>query len=149
MNDKLIAGLNIFTRWVVLGPVLLWAVWELVLLGLRAKYGNAVMLVSMQARSIAARGLPSLAYALAGLSVHFFVTWPRMPMPDKWIGPCYAFWWACLVGYLIADWLDPSRFYWPLVTQYIRHPTFAALAGAVFAFFFFPQTSIWTPGHVR
>ena len=109
-------GVDIVTRWVVLGPFVLWAAWELVLVWLRAR-GWEVRLISQEARSIAARGLPSLAYAMMGLA-----------------------------AYLVADWLDPNRAYWPLVTQYLRHPTAAALIGGVGAWLMFPQRSIWIPG---
>jgi predicted membrane protein len=139
------SAVNLVTRWIVLGPFLAWGIWEIVLLALRAR-GWPVRLVSMEARAIASSGLPTFAYALAGLVAHFFITWGRVPW-DGWLrGALGALWWAGLVAYLVADWLDPDRAAWPLVTQYIRHPAGAALIGAVAAWLLFPQASVWTPG---
>ena len=101
-------GVDIVTRWVVLGPFVLWAAWELVLVWLRAR-GWEVRLISQEARSIAARGLPSLAYAMMGLAAHFFITWRRLPWEGTTEIVLGVIWWAGLAAYLVADWLDPNR----------------------------------------
>lgn len=141
-----VSAVNVVTRWVVLAPFLLWGVWEIVLLALRARYGTAVMLVSQQARSIAARGLPTLAYAMTGLAAHFFVTWRRIPWSDGTATVLGVLWWCGLAAYALADLLDHDRTAWPVVVQYLRHPTGAALIGGIGAWLMFGQTSVWTPG---
>lgn len=139
-------GINLVTRWLVLGPFLAWGVWEVVLLYLRTRLGTDVLLISQEARRLAYRGLPAFAYFLAGLSVHFFVNWTR----PTWDGPIAsalgATWWGIGFAYLVADVLDPQRTYWPLLTQWIRWPPVVALVGAALAFFAFPQRAMWTPG---
>jgi hypothetical protein len=142
-------AINVVTRWVVIGPLLLWLAWELVLIVLRERYGMNVRLISQEARSLAYRGFPSLAYFLGGLVVHFFLNW-RCP---TWDGPAASVlgftFWAIGAAYLVADWLDPERAYWPIATQYLRHPRYAVIIGGFTAFLAFPQRSLWEPGAVR
>lgn len=140
--------IDLVTRWIVVGPFLAWLVWELVLVALRAR-GWDVLLISQEARRLAYRGLPSLAYALAGLSVHFFVNWTRPTwdgLPAQVLG---VTWWAVLAAYLLADALDPNRAYWPIVTQWIRWPPVVAAVGGVLAYVAFPQRALWVPGSTR
>lgn len=137
--------INVITRWVVLGPVVLWAVWEIALIWLR-RQGWDVRLISQEARSIAFRGLPTLAFVLTGLAFHFFVTWRRLPWDGTAAVVLAALWWAIGVAYLAADILDPARAHWPILTQWIRYPPVAALLGAFTAWLFFGQRSLWHPG---
>lgn len=135
-------ALNVITRWVVIGPWLLWAVWELVVLALRTKIPG-VRTISQEARSIAFRGLASLAYATAGMAAHWFVTWRRLPIPERWQGVCTALWWLGLAAYLLSDAVVPEARTW------LRWPPAAALIGAVGAWLLFGQASVWTPGGGR
>lgn len=138
-------AVDLVTRWLVVGPFLAWLAWELVLLALRAR-GWPVLLVSQEARRLAYRGFPSIAYALSGLSVHFFVNWTR-PTWDGWIATALVIlWWSVLAAYLAADALDPDHAYWPIVTQWIRWPPVVAAVGGVLAYVAFPQRALWTPG---
>lgn len=137
--------INGITKWVVVGPFILWALWEIALLALRSR-GLDVRLISGEATRLAYRGLPTLAYAMAGLTAHFFLTWARIPWSEPVAAVLGGIWWAVLAAYLVADWLDPDHAYWPPVTQYLRHPTTAALVGGIGAWLMFPQRSLWTPG---
>ena len=69
---------NRVTAWLVVGWLLLLGAWELTVLALRARYPE-VRTISQEVRSIAARGMPSVAYALTGMCAHWFITWRRLP----------------------------------------------------------------------
>ena len=142
----MIGSVNLVTRWLVVGPFVAWACWEVALIVLRAKYGTQVRLVSQVAESLAFRGLPTLAYVMTGLAFHFFVTWRRPPWSGATETVLGALWWAGGLAYLIADIFDPNRADWPLITQWVRYPPVAALVGGIGAWLFFGQKSIWIPG---
>lgn len=132
-------AVNVVTRWVVIGPFVLWLVWELVLLWMREKLGMDVRLISQEARSLAHRGMASLAYFLSGLMAHFFINWTR-PTWDGLIAHVLGFsWWFVGALYLAADVAFPES------RVFLRWPTFAALLGAVLAYVAFPQRALWTP----
>ena len=137
-------GINLITRWVVLGPFILWAAWELAQIWFQRR-GWDVRLISQEARSLAYRGMPSLAFFLTGLSVHFFLSWRSLPWSDTLATVAAVAWWAIGAAYLVADVLDPNRAYWPAVTLWLRWPPFVAIVGAVSAFFLFPQRALWSP----
>jgi hypothetical protein len=138
-------AIDTITRWVVLGPFVLWAVWELALVWLRAR-GWPVRLISQEARSIAFRGLPTLAYFLSGLTAHFFLTWRRPTWNEPLSTGFGVAFWAIGVAYLAADVFDPARAYWPLVTQWLRWPPVVALVGLASGCLLFPQRALWVPG---
>lgn len=133
MNAHLI---NRITAWLVFLPWLIYAVWELVVLALRTKYPE-IRTISMEARSIAARGLASIAYAMAGMTCHWFITWRRLPL-SGWLATTGAIlWWAGLAAYLLSDALTPEARVW------IRHPAVAAVIGGVGAWLLFGQREVW------
>lgn len=140
---------NLITRWIVIGPLVLWLAWELALLVMIEHYGMNVRLISQEARSLAYRGLPSLAYFLGGLVVHFFLNWRRPTWGGQAATVLGATFWVIGAAYLLADLLDPNRLHWPVLTQYVRHPRYATIVGGMTAFFAFPQRSLWEPGAVR
>jgi len=144
----MIGSVNLVTRWLVVGPFVAWACWEVALVILRAKYGTQVRLVSQVAESLAFRGLGALAYFMAGLSAHFFATWTR----PTWSGTTATIlglvFWLVGVAYLVADLLDPARAYWPLWAQWVRWPPVIAALGALLAWSFFPQRALWVPGGI-
>lgn len=131
-------AVNVVTRWIVLGPFLLWGVWEVALLVIQRRHPE-VRLVSQEARSLAARGLPSLAYAMTGLCFHFFQTWKRPPWSGFDAALFAIVWWAGLAVYLVADLVEPGARTW------LRYPPIAMLIGGIGAWVCFPQSSIWTP----
>lgn len=135
MNAHLV---NRITAWLVFLPWLVYAVWEIVVLALRTKYPE-VRTISMEARSIAARGLASLAYAFCGMGAHWFITWRRLPWSGTTEVVAAVAWWAGLALYLLFDCLTPGARVW------IRHPAVAALVGGIGAWLLFPQKSVWTP----
>lgn len=110
------------------------------------KMGVPCHLVSYTAREAAYKGLPTLAYFMAGMTFHWFVTWYRVP----WHGTTASilgFWfWLVGVVYFAADMLDPNYLYWPLWAQRLRYPPTVALIGAANAWICFPQKSVWFPG---
>lgn len=123
---------NVITRWVVLGYLPVLFVWEMVVLSLRVD-DPGVRTISQEARSIAARGMASLAYFWAGMAAHWFVTWRRVPLP----GWCGVLWWIGLAAYVLSDIVAPEARVW------IRHPAVSALFGALGAWIFFGQESVW------
>ena len=136
---------NRVTTWIVVGPFLLWAAWEIVLVLMRAN-GWDVRLVSGEAKRLAFRGLPTLAYFLAGLTAHFFLTWQRPTWSSPWDAVLGVVFWSIGAAHLLADALDPDFRRWPLVTQWIRYPPVVAGIGLVAGWGLFPQRSIWFPG---
>jgi hypothetical protein len=137
--------LNVVTRWVVIGPWLLWLAWELVLLYLRTKIPG-VKTISQEARSIAFRGFPTLAYFWCGMASHWFIPWRRPLWPYPWNVVLGVAFWAIGAAYLAADIFDPRHQYWPTLVQWIRWPPLVALLGLVLGYLLFPQTTPWVPG---
>lgn len=136
---------NRATTWIVVGPFLLWAAWEAALIVMRAN-GWDVRLVSGEAKRLAFRGLPTLAYFLAGLTAHFFFTWARPTWSPPWDAILGVLFWSIGAAYLVADWLDPKQVYWPLWAQWLRYPPVVAGVGLVAGWGLFPQRSLWFPG---
>lgn len=142
-TERLQHATNVATRWIVIGPFLLWLVWELALVYMRERLGMNVRLVSQEARSLAYRGLPSLAYFVTGLAIHFFVNWPRPTWDGHIASALGVMWWAVGAVYLVTDALVPASHIW------VRWPPFVALLGGALAFFAFPQHSLWNPWGAR
>lgn len=124
------------------------AIIEILALALKA-IGINVPLVSKVARDTAFNGLPTLAYFMAGMSAHWFVTWRYYPW-DGWVKTFLAaLFWAVGLAYYMADKLDPVHTYWPVWAQWLRYPPVVALVGFVLALVCFPQNSSWFPGFSR
>lgn len=141
--------LNVTTKRIVVGPLLVWAVWEIVLVIIRAIIGPEVKLISQVGRDLAFRGFTSLAYFSAGLPVHIYVTWRGSP-PDGAAGAVLGVtWWAIGFVYLLADIFDPTPRYWPELTQHLRYPPYVAIGSMLIAFVCFAQRGLWTPGGAR
>lgn len=141
--------LNWTTKRIVVGPLLVWAAWEILLVVARWLLGPEVRLISQVGRDLAFRGFTSLAYFSAGLPVHIYVTWRGSP-PDGTLGTALGVtWWAIGFAYLVADILDPTPKYWPVFTQHLRYPPWVALGSMVLAFVCFAQRGLWTPGGAR
>lgn len=129
---------NVITRWVILGYLPVLFLWEMAVLALRAD-DPGVRTISQEARSIASRGMASLAYFWAGMAAHWFVTWHRLPLTGRLAVVAAVLWWAGLAAYLLSDIIVPEARVW------IRHPAVAALVGAIGAWLLFGQESVWVP----
>lgn len=110
------------------------------------RYGVHVQLVSQAAREVAFKGLPTLAYFMTGMAVHWFVTWETTPWQGIWAGIFGLTFWVVGITYLLADIFDPNYLYWPTAVQWLRYPPIVALVGGLLAFVCFPQNSVWYPG---
>jgi hypothetical protein len=128
---------NRVTAWIVLGWILLLGVWEVTVLALRTRYPE-VRTISQEVKSIASRGMPSVAYLLTGMCAHWFITWRRLPWSGTPETVAAIAWWAGLAAYLFFDAITPEARIW------IRHPLVAAIVGGVSAWLLFPQRSVWT-----
>ncbi len=129
---------------------MVWGAWglaaiEIAAVALRA-LGAKLHLVSYEARGLAFGGLTALAYFAGSMSIHWFVTWRRVPWSDPVAHVLGVFFWAVFLAYVIASYADPNPRYWPIVTQWLRYPPVACAIGGVLAFFCFPQESVWAPG---
>lgn len=135
---------NIATRWIVIVPWLVWLVWELVVIAV-GKRVPGVETISQEARRLAYRGFPTLAYFWCGMASHWFITW-RKPVWEGTLGAVLAvLFWAIGAAYLLADWLDPNRAHWPALTTWLRYPPIVACVGLAAGYLLFPQRSVWTP----
>jgi hypothetical protein len=139
------SSVNRITKWVVLGPLVLWLLWEIVLLVLRWR-GLDVRLISQEGRRLAFDGpLAALAYFSAGLAAHLYMTWRRPTWEGQIASILGAIWWGTGAAYLVLDLLRRDRAAWSLAEQWVRYPPVAAIVGALLAWTCFPQRSRWIP----
>lgn len=134
--------INTVTKWVILGPWVIFAAWEIALLILRAK-GVEAKTISMQAKDLGAGGLTSLVFAWFGLGAHYFITWTKPTWDFPWLGVVF---WAILVAFLATDiFTSWNAAAWPAWMRWVRYPPFVAGFGVVCGWALFPQRGSWTP----
>ena len=135
--------LNTITKWLVIGPWVVFAAWEVALLILRAKVGTDVKTISMVAKDLGAGGLTALVFASFGLASHYYITWTRPVWDFPWLGVVF---WALLVAYLALDIFTPwDATLWPTWMRWVRYPPFVAVFATICGWAMFPQRSSWTP----
>lgn len=136
------ALINRITSFVVVGPWIVWLIWELALLWFRGK-GITVNTISMEAKRIAFAHLGALAYFWGGMSAHYFLSWKR----PVWNSPAPAIaFWTIGAAYLAADLLDRGHWFgWPDFVQWIRWPPVVVLIGLAAGYLLFPQSATWSP----
>ena len=135
-------AINVATKWIIIGPWLLFAVWEAVLLILRAK-GVDAKTISMQAKDLGAGGLTALVFAWFGLGSHYFITWTKPTWDFPWLGVAF---WVILAAFLATDIFTTwNAAAWPVWMRWVRYPPFVAVFAVVCGWALFPQRSSWTP----
>jgi hypothetical protein len=138
--------INKITKWIILGPLALWAVWEIILAALRQLVGTEVRFISQMGRHLAQTGLASLAYFSCGLAAHIYINWWRPTWTGHTATVLGVSWWLIGLAYFVADILDPNHIYWPVWAQWVRYAPIVGCLGAMLALLCFPQETEWLPG---
>ena len=134
--------INVVTKWVIIGPWIIFAVWEVVLLILRAK-GIEAKTISMQAKDLGAGGLTSIVFAWFGLGSHYWITWTRPTWSFPWLGVVF---WALLLGFIAMDiFTHWNVVNWPVWMRWVRYTPIVAAFGVLCGWMLFPQRGSWTP----
>jgi hypothetical protein len=135
--------LNLVTKWVIIGPWVVFALWEVALLVLRQKVGTDVKTISMQAKDLGAGGLTALVYFWFGLGSHYWITWTRPTWDFPWLGILF---WAFGVAFLAVDiFTHWNAALWPEWMRWVRYTPLVAAFGVLCGWALFPQRSGWTP----
>ena len=137
------AAVNLATKWLVITPWLLWAVWEVALLVLRAKVGPEVKTISMEAKDLGSGGLTALVYFWFGLGAHYWLNWTRPVWSFPWLGVAF---WVVGLAFLGTDLFTSWRpELWPEWMRWVRYPPLVAAFAVLMGWACFPQGGSWTP----
>jgi hypothetical protein len=129
--------IDLVTKWIVIGPWILWATWEIALLVMRGR-GLEVGTISMVAKGLSYGGLAALAYFAAGMTTHWFVTWRRPVWQTPLPGVAF---WLLGVAYLVTDLVWPTPHGGTGWWLWLRYPAVVAGIGALAGWGLFPQGS--------
>jgi hypothetical protein len=134
--------IDICTRWVFIGPLLLWLPWEVLVLVLRMR-GVHVRTLSMVAQDLGFTGLTSVVYFYVGLCSHFWLNRWKLELLPEW---CGVFFWVIGFAYLALDAFttsDHSR--WPAWLEVMRWPPVVFGLATASGYLLFWQKGKWLP----